>query len=131
MDGVWTRDGSHVVVSTSLTRRYNLWTVPAAGGFPLQLTRSDDRRFLSAPLLVLQSDNDSRAPKGQAVEVTDLLKTDGRTIDAHYFPNESHGFVRRENQIEPWSARSPDSTNTRSLKRSPPPTSQPDRKSGE
>lgn len=55
---------------------------------------------LSAPLLVLQGDNDIRVPKGQALEVIDLLKKDGRVVDAHFYPNEGHGFVKRENQID-------------------------------
>ncbi len=55
---------------------------------------------LSAPLLVLQGDNDIRVPKGQALEVIDLLKKDGRTVEAHFYPNEGHGFVKRENQID-------------------------------
>jgi dipeptidyl aminopeptidase/acylaminoacyl peptidase len=36
-----------------------------------------------APLLVLQDDNDIRVPKGEAEQ-----------------PNEGHGFVKRENQID-------------------------------
>jgi dipeptidyl aminopeptidase/acylaminoacyl peptidase len=55
---------------------------------------------LTAPLLVLQGDNDIRVPKGQALEVIDLLKKDGRTVDSHFYPNEGHGFVKRENQID-------------------------------
>jgi len=43
-DGVWAPDGKNIVVSTNFTGRYNLWEVPAEGGFPLQLTRSDDRQ---------------------------------------------------------------------------------------
>jgi dipeptidyl aminopeptidase/acylaminoacyl peptidase len=55
---------------------------------------------LTAPLLVLQGDNDIRVPKGQAEEVIELLKKDGRTVDSHFYPNEGHGFVKRENQID-------------------------------
>ena len=43
-DAAWTRDGRALVVSTNLTGRYNLWLVPIEGGFPLQLTQSDDRQ---------------------------------------------------------------------------------------
>jgi dipeptidyl aminopeptidase/acylaminoacyl peptidase len=53
-----------------------------------------------APLLVLQGDNDIRVPKEEAVQVVELLKKDGKTVDAHYYPNEGHGFVKRENQID-------------------------------
>jgi dipeptidyl aminopeptidase/acylaminoacyl peptidase len=55
---------------------------------------------VKAPLLVLQGDNDPRVPKEEAVQVFDLLKQDGKTVDAHYYPNEGHGFSKRENQID-------------------------------
>ena len=55
---------------------------------------------VKAPLLVLQGDNDPRVPKEEAQQVVDLLKRDGKTVDVHYYPNEGHGFVKRENQID-------------------------------
>jgi dipeptidyl aminopeptidase/acylaminoacyl peptidase len=55
---------------------------------------------VKAPLLVLQGDNDPRVPKEEAEQVVDLLKKDGKTVDAHYYPNEGHGFEKRENQID-------------------------------
>ncbi|MBV9574882.1 MAG: S9 family peptidase, partial [Acidobacteriales bacterium] len=55
---------------------------------------------VKAPLLVLQGDNDPRVPKEEAVQVVDLLKKGGKTVGAHYYPNEGHGFVKRENQID-------------------------------
>jgi len=54
----------------------------------------------SAPLLVLQGDNDPRVPKEEAIQVVNLLKQDGKTVDAHYYPNEGHGFTKRENRID-------------------------------
>jgi len=53
-----------------------------------------------APLLVLQGDNDPRVPKEEAQQVVDILKKEGRTVDVHYYANEGHGFVKRENQID-------------------------------
>jgi len=53
-----------------------------------------------APLLVLQGDNDIRVPREEAQQVVDILKAEGRTVDAHYYPNEGHGFAKRENQID-------------------------------
>jgi len=53
-----------------------------------------------APLLVLQGDNDPRVPKEEAQQVVDLLKKEGRIVDVHYYANEGHGFVKRENQID-------------------------------
>jgi dipeptidyl aminopeptidase/acylaminoacyl peptidase len=28
------------------------------------------------------------------------LKQEGRTVDVHYYPQEGHGFAKRENQID-------------------------------
>ncbi len=57
-------------------------------------------RNAKAPLLVLQGDNDPRVPKEEAQQVVDILKKEGRTVDVHYYANEGHGFVKRENQID-------------------------------
>lgn len=53
-----------------------------------------------APLLVLQGDNDIRVPKEEAEQVVSILKQEGRRVAAHYYPNEGHGFSKRENQID-------------------------------
>ena len=53
-----------------------------------------------APLLVLQGENDIRVPKEEAEQVVAILKKEGRTVDAHYYPAEGHGFSKRENQID-------------------------------
>jgi dipeptidyl aminopeptidase/acylaminoacyl peptidase len=39
-------------------------------------------------------------PKEEAQQVVDLLKKDGKTVDVHYYPNEGHGFEKRENRID-------------------------------
>jgi len=57
-------------------------------------------RNAKAPLLVLQGDNDIRVPKEEAEQVVSILKSAGKTVDAHYYPNEGHGFAKRENQID-------------------------------
>jgi dipeptidyl aminopeptidase/acylaminoacyl peptidase len=56
--------------------------------------------WVKAPLLVLQGDNDPRVPKEEAIQVVNLLKQDGKIVEAHYYPNEGHGFSKRENQID-------------------------------
>ncbi|MGZ6018365.1 MAG: S9 family peptidase [Phenylobacterium sp.] len=53
-----------------------------------------------APLLILQGENDIRVPRGQAAEVVSTLKGVGATVDVHYYPEEGHGFAKRENQID-------------------------------
>jgi dipeptidyl aminopeptidase/acylaminoacyl peptidase len=55
---------------------------------------------LKAPLLVLQGENDPRVPKEEADQVVALLRKHGRTVEAHYYPQEGHGFDKRENQID-------------------------------
>jgi dipeptidyl aminopeptidase/acylaminoacyl peptidase len=57
-------------------------------------------RNAKAPLLVLQGENDPRVPKEEAEQVVELLKKNGQTVDEHYYPNEGHGFAKRENQID-------------------------------
>ena len=53
-----------------------------------------------APLLILQGDNDPRVPKEEAQQVVAALTRDGRTVAAHYYPDEGHGFAKREDQID-------------------------------
>jgi len=53
-----------------------------------------------APLLVLQGVNDIRVPKEEAEQVVSILKREGKTVDAHYYSDEGHGFLKRENQID-------------------------------
>jgi dipeptidyl aminopeptidase/acylaminoacyl peptidase len=53
-----------------------------------------------APLLVLQGENDIRVPKEEAEQVVKTLKDLGKPVEAHYYPNEGHGFSKRENQID-------------------------------
>jgi len=57
-------------------------------------------RDAKAPLLVLQGENDIRVPKEEAEQVVKILKDAGKTVDAHFYPAEGHGFVKRENQID-------------------------------
>ena len=53
-----------------------------------------------APLLVLQGENDITDPKEEAEQVVAILKSVGVTVDAHYYANEGHGFLKRENEID-------------------------------
>jgi len=57
-------------------------------------------RKAKAPLLVLQGDNDIRVPKEEAMQVVDILEKAGTVVSAHYYPNEGHGFAKREDQID-------------------------------
>ena len=53
-----------------------------------------------APLLILQGTNDIRDPKEEAEQAETILKKEGKVVDAHYYPDEGHGFAKRENQID-------------------------------
>jgi dipeptidyl aminopeptidase/acylaminoacyl peptidase len=43
-DTAWSPDGKSIVFVSNITGRYNLWLVPAEGGWPTQLTVSDQRQ---------------------------------------------------------------------------------------
>jgi dipeptidyl aminopeptidase/acylaminoacyl peptidase len=60
---------------------------------PLKYIRNE-----TAPLLVLQGENDIRVPREEAQQVVSILKAEGRTVDAVFYPEEGHGFVKREHQ---------------------------------
>jgi dipeptidyl aminopeptidase/acylaminoacyl peptidase len=62
---------------------------------PLKYIR-DER----APLLVLQGERDIRVPLEEAQQVVAILKKEGRTVEAVYYPEEGHGFIKREHQID-------------------------------
>jgi len=53
-----------------------------------------------APLLTIQGENDIRVPRGQAQEVNDLLKAKGNIVETIFYPQEGHGFDRRENRLD-------------------------------
>lgn len=53
-----------------------------------------------APLLVLQGSNDISDPSEEAEQAVTILKQAGKVVDAHYYPDEGHGFAKRENQID-------------------------------
>ncbi|MEO0872463.1 MAG: S9 family peptidase, partial [Pseudomonadota bacterium] len=40
----WSHDSEEIFLVTSLTGRNNIWKIPAGGGWPVQLTRSDERQ---------------------------------------------------------------------------------------
>jgi dipeptidyl aminopeptidase/acylaminoacyl peptidase len=62
---------------------------------PLKYIRNE-----TAPLLVLQGERDIRVPKEEAEQVVEVLKKEGRTVDAVYYPEEGHGFIKREHQVD-------------------------------
>ncbi|MBK6451039.1 MAG: prolyl oligopeptidase family serine peptidase [Proteobacteria bacterium] len=57
-------------------------------------------RQAKSPLLSLQGENDIRVPRGQAQEVTDILKEKGTTSETIFYPAEGHGFMKIENRLD-------------------------------
>jgi dipeptidyl aminopeptidase/acylaminoacyl peptidase len=60
-------------------------------------------RFLSGekvPLLLLQGENDVRVPKEEAEQIVSTLRAQGNTVEVHYYPQEGHGWRKREDQID-------------------------------
>jgi len=45
----WSADGQHIYFVTNITGRYNIWRVPSTGGWPVQLTVSDEVQLLQDP----------------------------------------------------------------------------------
>jgi len=45
----WSADGRHLFFETNVTGRFNIWQAPRAGGWPVQLTVSDERTALGRP----------------------------------------------------------------------------------
>ena len=72
-----------------------------------------------APLLVLQGENDRRVPKEESEQVVNILRGEGRTVEAHYYPAEGHGFEKRENLVD--AIKRTEQWFDRYLKASPPP----------
>jgi Tol biopolymer transport system component len=44
----WSPDSKQIAFVTNLTGRYNVWKVAAAGGWPIQLSQSEERQLATA-----------------------------------------------------------------------------------
>src|SRR5262244_318850 len=44
----WSPDGQQIAFISDIAGRFNLWKVNASGGWPIQLTQSDDRQYNAA-----------------------------------------------------------------------------------
>jgi dipeptidyl aminopeptidase/acylaminoacyl peptidase len=55
---------------------------------------------INKPLMVLQGANDPRVLKIESDEVVAAVKKNGVPVDYIVFPDEGHGFVKKENEIK-------------------------------
>ena len=55
---------------------------------------------IERPLLVLQGENDPRVLKQESDEIVAALRRRGTPVEYLVFPNEGHGFARKENQAK-------------------------------
>lgn len=60
--------------------------------------------LIRKPLIVLQGANDPRVLKVESDEVVAAVKKNGVPVEYIVFPDEGHGFTKKKNQIEGYSA---------------------------
>jgi dipeptidyl aminopeptidase/acylaminoacyl peptidase len=56
------------------------------------------------PLMVLQGANDPRVIKAESDDIVTAVKKNGVPVEYVVFPDEGHGFAKKKNQIEGYSA---------------------------
>jgi dipeptidyl aminopeptidase/acylaminoacyl peptidase len=59
---------------------------------------------IKVPLMVLQGANDPRVLKVESDEIVAAAKKNGVPVEYIVFPDEGHGFVKKENEIKGYSA---------------------------
>jgi dipeptidyl aminopeptidase/acylaminoacyl peptidase len=59
---------------------------------------------IKAPLMVLQGANDPRVLKVESDEIVEAAKKNGVATEYIVFPDEGHGFVKKENEIKGYTA---------------------------
>jgi dipeptidyl aminopeptidase/acylaminoacyl peptidase len=82
-------------------RAYQTTLLGSPDKFPKVYDETSPLTYIQAvktPLLVQQGDNDIRVPAGQARQVVEALKAKGNTVDSVFYPDEGHGFLKREHQ---------------------------------
>lgn len=55
---------------------------------------------VTKPLMVLQGANDPRVLQAESDEIVDAVKANGVPVVYELFPDEGHGFVKKENEIK-------------------------------
>ena len=57
---------------------------------------------ITAPMLIMQGQNDPQVPPYESVQFVDALKKAGKPYLYFTFPNELHGFSQKDHRIEAW-----------------------------
>ena len=60
--------------------------------------------LIHTPLMVLQGANDPRVLKAESDEIVAAVRKNGVPVEYIVFPDEGHGFTKKKNQIEGYSA---------------------------
>ncbi len=58
---------------------------------------------ISAPLFMIQGDNDERVPLSESIQMYEKLKEKGLEVQLMRFPDEGHGLAKLENRIKAYS----------------------------
>ena len=73
----WSSDGEQIYFATNITGRFNIWRVPSVGGWPVQITVSDERTLLEDPspdgrfLLYSQDEGGNEKPNLFLIDLKD------------------------------------------------------------
>ncbi len=59
---------------------------------------------IKVPLMVMQGANDPRVLKVESDEIVAAARKNGVPVEYVVFPDEGHGFVKKENQIRGYTA---------------------------
>jgi dipeptidyl aminopeptidase/acylaminoacyl peptidase len=61
-------------------------------------------RNIARPMIVLQGANDPRVLKAESDEIVEAVKKNGVPVEYVLFPDEGHGFAKRENEMKGYRA---------------------------
>lgn len=109
----WSPDGKSIVFTTDITGQPNLWKVPSAGGWPLQLSASNNREYNAVwspdgRWIVYQSDRGGNemwdiyaipAAGGKSIDLTNTPKVS--ETSPRWSPDGSKLLISREKRNSP------------------------------